>query len=405
MTDARAVDQNLLGKNILLGVTGSIAAYKAAVLLRLLQDAGADVRVVMTKGAVEFVTPMTFQALSGHPVHTELLDDKAEAAMGHIQLARWADAFVIAPASADTVARLAQGRADDLLTAVCLATAAPFIVAPAMNQRMWLNPATQDNISVLNQRHNITLIGPAAGEQACGDVGPGRMSEPEHIKDAVVALFCNEALLGKTVLITAGPTQEPIDPVRYISNRSSGKMGYALAQAAIEAGARVILVSGPSALNTPNKVQRIDVRTTQQMHETVMQHVAQADIFIACAAVADYRPSTVAEHKIKKKDKSLTLELVRNPDILANVAKQFPDLFTVGFAAETADLEHNAQQKLEAKCINMIAANRVDDENIGFESDNNALTIYWKGGKQDLPQARKSALARELINVIVKKMR
>lgn len=395
-------DKLLTGKHILLGVTGSIAAYKAAQLLRLLQDAGADVRVIMTKGAMEFVTPMTFQALSGQPVYSELLDEKAESAMGHIQLARWADAIVIAPTSADTIARLAHGRADDLLTAVCLASAAPIAIAPAMNQQMWLNTATQDNITILKQRNNMTLIGPDAGEQACGEVGPGRMSEPLQIRDAVITLFSNESLLGKTVLITAGPTQEPIDPVRYLSNRSSGKMGYALAQAAVEAGANVILVSGPTSLMPPGKVKRIDVRSAQQMHDAVMQHAGQADIFIACAAVADYRPVTIADQKIKKNDETLTLQLVRNPDILADVAKQFPNVFTVGFAAETKDLEQNAQSKLDAKGINMIAANRVDDPRIGFESDDNALTIYWKQGKREFPQARKTTLALELIDLIAK---
>ena len=395
----------LLGKNLLLGVTGSIAAYKAAHLLRLLQDAGAEVRVMMTHGATEFITPMTFQALSGQPVHTELLDEKAEAAMGHIQLARWADAIVIAPTSADSVARLAQGRADDLLTAVCLASGSPLVIAPAMNQQMWLNEATQDNIAILNQRNNITLIGPAAGEQACGETGPGRMSEPEEILHAVVNLFRHQALRGKTVLITAGPTQEPIDPVRYLSNRSSGKMGYALAQAAVEAGAKVILVSGPTALSTPAKAERVNVRTAQEMYEAVMQKAGSADIFIACAAVADYRPQSIAEHKIKKQNEVLTLELVRNPDILAEVAKQFPNLFSVGFAAETENLKDNAQTKLANKGIHMIAANRVDDAAIGFESDDNAVSVYWQGGMREFSTARKSILARELLSFIIERIK
>jgi phosphopantothenoylcysteine decarboxylase/phosphopantothenate--cysteine ligase len=404
-----ALHNNLLNKHILLGVSGSIAAYKAAVLLRLLQEQGAEVRVIMTRGATEFVTPMTFQALSGHPVHTELLDEQAEAAMGHIQLARWADAIVIAPASADCIARLAQGRADDLLAAVCLASPAPQIVAPAMNQQMWLNPATQDNVNTLKARRNISVIGPGSGDQACGDVGPGRMLEPEQIVTEIKKCFVSETLLGKTVLITAGPTQEPIDPVRYLSNRSSGKMGFALAQAALEAGAKVILISGPVSLATPainseKQADRIDVRTAQQMHDTVMQYAAQADIVIACAAVSDYRPSNVAEQKIKKSSDTLTLQLTRNPDILADIAQQFPQLFTIGFAAETEDLRHNAQAKLQNKGLNLIVANRVDDDTIGFESDDNAVTVYWAGGQQEFAKARKNTLARDLLALVIKQL-
>lgn len=394
----------LISKHVLLGVTGSVAAYKAAVLVRQLREAGAAVRVVMTRGATTFVTPMTFQALTGHPVHTDLLDEQAEAAMGHIELARWADVIVIAPASADFIARLVQGRADDLLAAVCLASAAPLAVAPAMNQQMWLNPATQDNIAALAARRNISVLGPAAGEQACGDVGPGRMLEPDQIVTAVEALFANETLAGKTVLITAGPTHEAIDPVRYIGNRSSGKMGYAIAQAAVEAGAKVVLVSGPVSLYTLQKVTRIDVTSAAQMHKAVLAQAGHADIFISCAAVADYRPANVTEQKIKKNEQHLTLELVRNPDILADVSQQFPYLFTVGFAAETENLAQNARAKLEAKGLNMIAANRVDDGNsdsgTGFESDDNALTVYWRDGQKEFPTARKTALARELIGFV-----
>jgi len=399
------VQKSLLNKHILLGVTGSIAAYKAAVLLRQLQEQGAQVKVVMTKGAMEFVTPMTFQALSGHPVYTELLDEQAEAAMGHIQLARWADAIVVAPASADFIARFTQGRANDLLTAICLASPAQQLIAPAMNQHMWLNSATQNNINQIKTRRNVSVVGPGSGDQACGDVGPGRMKEPEHIVMDIRKLFENEALLGKTVLISAGPTQEPIDPVRYLSNRSSGKMGYALAQAAMEAGANVILISGPTALATPalnpeKVVQRINVRTAQQMYDAVKQHAALADIFISCAAVADYRPASVAEQKMKKTGESLTLELVRNPDILADVARQFPQMITIGFAAETENLQQNAQAKRHAKDIRMIVANRVDDAAIGFESDDNAVTVYWQKGQKDFPIMKKSALARELISLI-----
>jgi phosphopantothenoylcysteine decarboxylase/phosphopantothenate--cysteine ligase len=394
---------SLSNKHILVGVTGSIAAYKAAELVRELKKAGAQVRVAMTNSACEFITPLTFQALSGNPVHTQLLDEQAEAGMGHIELARWTDAVLIAPASADFIARLAQGRADDLLSAVCLACESPVAVAPAMNKHMWSNPATQANVVTLKAR-NIAIYGPAAGEQACGDVGEGRMLEAQALAELLNQQFQTNTLSGKTVLITAGPTWEAIDPVRFIANRSSGKMGFAIAQAAVEAGANTVLIAGPVHLPTPADVQRIDVRSAQQMYDAVMQQIKSCDIFISTAAVADYRPKSPATQKMKKDAESLTLELVKNPDILAEVSRQYPNVFTVGFAAETHDVEHYAQSKLVAKSLNMIAANRVGEGQLGFESDDNALVVYWKGGEKLLPLASKAVLARQLMGLIAEKM-
>jgi phosphopantothenoylcysteine decarboxylase/phosphopantothenate--cysteine ligase len=394
---------NLVNKHLLLGVSGSIAAYKAAELVRRLREAGAEVRVVLTAGGAEFVTPLTFQALSAQPVHTALLDTEAEAAMGHIELARWADAVIIAPASANCIARLAQGRADDLLTAICLATAAPVAIAPAMNQQMWAKAATQDNLALLQQR-GIRQFGPASGDQACGDIGPGRMLEAEQLLTAIADLFDNGLLSGRSVLITAGPTQEDIDPVRYLSNRSSGKMGYALAQAAAEAGARTLLVSGPTALATPPRVQRIDVRSAEEMHAAVMAQVGEIDIFIAAAAVADYRPAQRGEHKIKKGNEHLTLELVRNPDILAEVAALPAGPWCLGFAAETENLAANARSKLEKKGLAMIAANWVG-EGQGFDQEHNALTVISRNGQQQqLDTASKAQLARALIDLIARQL-
>lgn len=394
---------SLSNKNILLGVTGSIAAYKAAELVRQLKQAGASVRVVMTAGACEFIQPLTFQSLSGFPVRRHLLDEQAEAGMGHIELARWADCVLVAPASADFIARLAQGRADDLLSAVCLATPAPIAVAPAMNKHMWGNTATQANVVTLQNR-NIAIFGPAEGEQACGDVGEGRMLEPEELVEKTAALFQTGSLQDKTVLVTAGPTEEALDPVRYISNRSSGKMGYALAQAAAEAGAKVILVSGPVTLSPPDKVTCIEVRSAQQMHQQVMAQAPKCDIFIGTAAVADYRPLTSAAEKIKKDNDALTIELVKNRDILADVSQQFSNVFTLGFAAETHNVEQYAKGKLEAKALNMIAANRVGEGQVGFESDDNTLTVYWPGGEKHLPQNRKTVLARQLIELVAQRL-
>lgn len=392
---------SLTNKHILLGVSGSIAAYKSAELVRRLKDAGADVRVVLTAGGGEFVTPLTFQALSGNPVHTDLLNTETEAAMGHIELARWADAVIIAPASANFIARIAQGRADDLLSAICLATHSPIAVAPAMNQQMWANPATQENLQQLNER-GVLQFGPGEGNQACGENGPGRLLETEQLTQLTADIFETGSLAGRTVLITAGPTQEAIDPVRYLSNRSSGKMGYAIAQAATEAGAKVILVSGPTALATPPRVERIDVCSAQQMHDAVMQQVTKCDIFIGTAAVADYRPVQIADQKIKKTEDTLTLELQRNPDILAAVAALKNGPFTVGFAAETENLEQQAKEKRERKGLDMIAANVVG-EGIAFESDENALLILTTNDQQTLATASKTKLGRQLIEIISKK--
>lgn len=392
---------HLFNRNVLLGVSGGIAAYKSATLVRELQTRGAAVRVIMTNGAQEFITPLTLQALSGNPVHTELLDAEAEMGMGHIELARWADILVIAPATADLIARLSAGRADDLLTTVALATAAPVMIAPAMNQQMWRDPATAANIEVLTQR-GLSLIGPAAGTQACGDVGPGRMEEPAIIAQAVADHFPNTALAGRHVVITAGPTREPLDPVRYLSNHSSGKMGYALAQAAIDAGARTTLISGPVSLTPPEHCNVIPVTSAQEML-AASQAVENTDIFIACAAVADYRPATAENQKIKKSTEEITLTLVRNPDIVASVANAEDAPFTVGFAAETNDVLNYARNKLAKKGLDMIIANDVSDDAIGFGSEENAVTIIWSDGEQHLPKASKAAIARDIISLIAQR--
>lgn len=390
---------HLSNRHILLGVTGGIAAYKSAELVRRLQDHGAQVRVVMTRAAQEFITPLTLQALSGNPVHTELLDPAAEAAMGHIELARWADLVLVAPASADFIARLAHGHADDLLTTLCLATPAPIAIAPAMNQGMWRDPATLANIELLRSR-DVVCFGPAEGSQACGDVGPGRMLEPDQLAARAAELFPSRRLDGKRVLITAGPTREAIDPVRYISNHSSGKMGFALAQAAVDAGAQVTLIAGPVALRTPERVTRVDVESAQQMFDAVLERVAECDIFIAAAAVADYRPVQAVPDKIKKQNAELTLTLVRNPDIVATVAQSRPKPFTVGFAAETQNVREYARDKLERKNLDLIIANNVAEPGIGFNSDNNAVTVLWRSGELEIGERSKTLLARELILLI-----
>ena len=348
----------LTNKRLLLGVTGGIAAYKSADLVRRLRDAGAEVQVVMTQAATEFITPLTLQALSGHPVHRHLLDTEAESGMGHIALARWADAILVAPASANFCARLAQGRAEDLLSALCLASAAPVAVAPAMNRQMWENHATQNNFAQLRQR-DIQLFGPAEGSQACGETGPGRMLEPIELVTLTANLFDTGLLDGLRVVITAGPTWEAIDPVRILTNRSSGKMGYALAEAAAAAGAQVTLISGPTALSPPERVTTLDVISAQDMFEAVHAHLDHTQIFIGVAAVADYRVQKVAGEKIKKTAETLTLTLVRNPDILASVTARSPAPFTVGFAAETNDLVAQARTKLVAKKLDLVAANLV----------------------------------------------
>ena len=392
---------HLFNRNVLLGVSGGIAAYKSAEVVRQLQEQGATVRVIMTHGAQEFITPLTLQALSGHPVHTQLLDEQAEQGMGHIELARWADLLLIAPATADLIARLAAGRADDLLTTVSLATSAPVLLAPAMNQQMWRDRATTANIETL-QRRGVHLIGPAAGEQSCGDIGPGRMEQPPAIAAAAAALFHTGALAGKKVVITAGPTRELLDPVRYISNHSSGKMGYALAQAAIDAGAITTLVSGPVSLDPPEHAKCHQVESAQEMLESCLDLVADCDIFIACAAVADYRPAQIKGQKIKKGAEEISLQLVKNPDIVNAVAAGESAPFTVGFAAETQNVIGYARDKMQRKGLNMIIANDVSDHGIGFNSDENEVTVLWEAGEQALSRAGKPAIARQIMDLIAK---
>lgn len=390
----------LVNKRILLGVTGGIAAYKAADLVRRLQDVGAQVRVVMTQGACEFITPLTMQALSGHPVHTTLLDPTAEAAMGHIELARWADLVLIAPASANFMARLAHGHGNDLLATLCLATGAPIAIAPAMNQQMWADTSTQKNLLILQEK-GIKVFGPGSGSQACGEVGSGRMLEPLEIIQHAAEVFDYQLLTGKHVVITAGPTREAIDPVRYITNKSSGKMGFALAEAAAEAGAKVTLIAGPVNLPTPSRVDRVDVNRAVDMFDACMRTVEEGcDVFIATAAVADYRPTVTADHKIKKSTEEIHLTLVKNPDIVASVAEHDKRPFTVGFAAETRDVVAYAQAKLVNKKLDMIATNDVSGSNVGFNSDNNALTVIWPGGHKVLPLASKAQIAKQLIELI-----
>jgi phosphopantothenoylcysteine decarboxylase/phosphopantothenate--cysteine ligase len=388
------------GKHVLLGVTGGIAAYKSAELVRRLVERGAQVQVVMTAAAREFIGAATFQALSGRPVRDSLWDAAAEAAMGHIELARWADVVLIAPATADVIARLASGRADDLLSTLCLATAAPILLAPAMNQQMWANAATQANVATLASR-GLRLLGPATGEQACGEFGAGRMLEPTQLADQLEPLLGTAGpLSGQRVLITAGPTRECIDPVRFVSNRSSGKMGYAVAQAMCAAGAEVVLVSGPVALAAPPGVRRISVESAAQMLEAVLQELPGTRIFVATAAVADYRPVSVAESKIKKKAEHLALEMTRTTDILATVAARADRPFVVGFAAETDAVEANARDKLQRKNLDMIAANEVSASK-AFDCEDNALLVLWRGGgRAELARAPKRELATELVALI-----
>lgn len=395
---------SLLHKKILLGVTGGIAAYKAAELARLLRKQGAIVKVVMTDSAQTFITPLTFQALTGEQVHTRLLDPDAEAGMGHIELAKWADLVLVAPASANFLARLATGHADDLLTTLCLATEAIIAVAPAMNQAMWRNAATRHNCSVLAAR-GIRIWGPAVGEQACGDVGAGRMLEPADITQQVADFFEPDVLSGKTVVVTAGPTREPLDPVRYISNHSSGKMGYALAVAARDAGAHVILISGPTSLPDPPGVKTVRVETAQQMLTHSLETARSADIFIAAAAVVDYAPMQVSAQKIKKEDhQELQLSLKKNPDIVAAVAAQTPRPFVVGFAAETENLLLHAKNKLSRKNLDIVIANDVSDTTIGFNSDRNAVWIVDANGETAYPEQDKGQLAKVLVRDIAKRL-
>ena len=392
----------LTNKRILLGVTGGIAAYKSADLVRRLRDTGSTVRCVMTRTATDFITPLTMQAVSGQPVHTAMVSDESKTGMEHIELARWADAVLVAPASADFIARLAQGRADDLLSAVCLATAAPLAVAPAMNQQMWLNPATQSNLLTLRRRA-VRVFGPAEGSQACGDVGPGRLLEPTELAALTAQLFETGELDGLTVVVTAGPTWEAIDPVRGIANKSSGRMGYAVAQAAAEAGAKTILVSGPTALPDPERMQVVRVTSAQEMHAAVHAHIREAHIFIGVAAVADYRPVHSAPQKLKKDAGRMTLELIKNPDILASVAALALRPFTVGFAAETENVEQNARKKLVEKHLDLVCANRVDIAGNGFGADTNRLLLIDREGVTELPTAEKHQLARALIHHITGK--
>jgi len=399
--------QRLYRKRIVLGVGGGIAAYKSAELVRRLKDHGAEVRVVMTSGGREFITPLTLQALSGHPVHLDLLDPAAEAAMGHIELARWADLVLVAPATADLMARLAQGVANDLLTTLVLATNAPVALAPAMNQAMWADPATQANHALLQQR-GIRMFGPASGSQACGDVGMGRMMEAEDLAQAAADCFERDLLTGIHLLITAGPTQENIDPVRYITNHSSGKMGFALAEAAAEASARVTLVAGPVFLPTPDRVQRIDVVSARDML-AACEAAMPCDLFIAAAAVADYRPEVIAPHKLKKDPTNgdgLILQMVRNPDILATLAGRDDRPFSVGFAAETENLLAYATRKLRDKNLDLIVANDVANPSIGFNSEENAVTVIDRQQHETrFSQASKGHIARQLIAFIADRYR
>lgn len=392
----------LQNRRILLGVTGGIAAYKAAEFLRVCQTLGAEVRVVMTPAATEFVTPLTFQALSGMPVHTKLLDAEQEAGMGHISLARWADVIIVAPASADFVARLASGMANDLLSTVVLASTKKLMLAPAMNQVMYTDEKTQQNLAKLAEQ-GATILGPDAGLQACGDVGFGRMLEPEALAEEIINYFHTGELAGLKVLLTAGPTREAIDPVRYISNHSSGKMGYSVAQACVEAGATVTLVSGPVQIEPPSGVETLDVVSAEDMFETVMARSKEADIFIAAAAVADYTPLNVESHKVKKNKSEIQLNLSKTKDILQKVAGLPAAPFCVGFAAETENVEEYARVKLDKKKLDMVAANLVGAEESGFNSDNNALTVLWSNGRAELGSKPKSALAKELVTLIAKR--
>ena len=400
-------NQRLSNKRILLGVTGGIAAYKSAELIRRLQDQGADVRVIMTQAATEFITPLTLQALSGHPVSENLLDTETESVMGHIELARWADLVLVAPATADFLARFCNGRGDDLLTTVCLAAECKIALAPAMNQAMWANAQTQQNILSL-ENSQVTLLGPDAGLQACGEVGLGRLLDIDKIVDRCAALFQTGSLSGKHLVITAGPTREAIDPVRYISNHSSGKQGYALATAAIEAGATVTLISGPTNLEVPARVEFIPVISADDMYKAVFDHINRADIFIGVAAVADFKPAAIQDQKIKKDkqqtQQTMVLKLVENPDIIASVAALTDKPFCVGFAAETENLLQYARAKLKQKNLDMIVANNVADNTIGFNSDNNATTIISDDSELQLAMMSKQTLSNKIIQLISEKV-
>ncbi|WP_312927012.1 bifunctional phosphopantothenoylcysteine decarboxylase/phosphopantothenate--cysteine ligase CoaBC [Pseudescherichia sp.] len=393
---------SLAGKKIVLGVSGGIAAYKTPELVRRLRDRGAEVRVAMTEGAKAFITPLSLQAVSGYPVSDSLLDPAAEAAMGHIELGKWADLVILAPATADLIARVTAGMANDLVTTICLATPSPVAVVPAMNQQMYRNAATQHNLSVLAAR-GLLLWGPDSGSQACGDVGPGRMLDPLAIVDLAAAHFSPvKTLQHLNIMITAGPTQELLDPVRYITNKSSGKMGFAIAAAAARLGANVTLVSGPVSLPTPAGVKRVDVVTALEMEAAVQAQVQSQQIFIGCAAVADYRAAAVADEKIKKQGDEITIKMVKNPDIVAGVAALSTNRpYVVGFAAETNNVEEYARQKRIRKNLDLICANDVSDANQGFNSDSNALHLFWQDGDKVLPLERKALLGQLLLDEIV----
>lgn len=396
---------SLANKQVLLGVTGGIAAYKSADLVRRLADAGATVRVVMTSAACKFVSPLTFQAVSGNPVHTDLLDPDAEAGMGHIELARWADQVLVAPATADFMARCAGGLASDLLGTVVVATRAPIFIAPAMNSVMWENAATQANLSTLLAR-GVQVLGPGVGDQACGETGPGRMLEPQQLVSLLSAPGMTGELSGKQVVVTAGPTLEDLDPVRFLGNRSSGKMGFAIAAAAARAGAEVLLIAGPVKLDTPPGVARQDVRSARDMLAAVLAAAPRSDLLIMAAAVADFRPGTYQQDKIKKKSDTtgLTIELERNPDILMEVAQLPKRPFTVGFAAETSNVTDYARGKLRRKGLNLIAANQVGGTDCGFDVDTNALTLIWEDGELALPHGTKVELAAQLVRFVSEKL-
>lgn len=397
--------QSFSNKNILLCITGGIAAYKSAEILRLFKKNGADIRIVMTEAAKEFITPLTMQALSGNPIHNSLLDEKAEAAMSHIELAKWANIIIIAPCTAETMSKLAHGRADDLMGAVILASNAKTFIAPAMNVEMWRDPVTQNNLNILSQR-DLYFIGPASGEQACGDVGDGRMEEPLNIFNFIKNKVINNKLQNIKITITAGPTREQIDPVRYISNNSSGKMGYALADAAIEEGAEVILISGPVSLRSNPKAKLITINSADELLNEAYKAMESSDIFISCAAVADYKPLNSHDNKIKKnKDEMLDITLTKNPDILSSISKKHPDKFIVGFAAETENVEDNAKDKLINKKLNMIIANDVSDASIGFDSDNNEVMIITQNKSILAKKDSKLNIARNIIDLITKEIK
>ena len=395
--------KQLANKHILLCVTGGIAAYKAAEIIRLFKSSGSNVRVLMTKAAQEFITPLTMQALSGNQVHADLLDTEAEAAMGHIELAKWSDAILIAPCSANSISRLAAGKGDDLMTAVCLAAECKIYFAPAMNQAMWADSRTQKNYQIL-KKNNFISIGPNSGEQACGDEGYGRMSEPQEIVSEVATNFSEGLLAGKKILITAGPTREKIDPVRYISNRSSGKMGFSIAEAARDEGGLVSLISGPVSLKTPNEIKRINVESADEMFNEVNKVVNNFDFFISTAAVADFKPEKIENQKIKKEKKSnnLSMELIENKDILKSISLKKGDLKVIGFAAETQDVVKNAKKKLNEKKLDLIIANDVSDSSIGFDSDENEVYLITKKIEKKIEKISKKKLSRTIIEFIAK---